>query len=83
MPYEWDPEILDALARLGVRPDAGTPPVLVKDFITKLYRYELRRLRARLVDGEFPKSTYAGLVAALRPKYWPLSLPAARWAEPR
>ena len=83
MPFAWDEELLAALSRLGVRPTAGTPPVLVKDFVTSLYRYELRRLRDRLLAGEIPKPAYADAVAALRPRYWMLSIPAVDWARPR
>lgn len=83
MPYAWDDrDLLAALASLGVRPAPDTPPALVKDFVSALYQYELRRLRARLGRSDFPKSEYAGRVAALRPKYWMLSIPAADWAAP-
>lgn len=83
MAFVWEEEMLVALSRLGVRPTADTPPVVVKDFVTALYRYELRRLRERLVRGEIPKPAYAGAVAALRPRYWMLSIPAAEWASAR
>ena len=83
MAFDWDEELVAALTRLGVRPTADTPPVLVKDFVTTLYRYELRRLREHLLAGEIPKPAYAGAVAALRPRYWMLSIPAAEWARPR
>lgn len=81
MSYAWDPEMLGALAALGVRPGPETPPAMVKDYVTGLYQYELRRLRARLVRGEIPKASYAGLVKAIRPRYWMLSIPAADWAQ--
>ncbi len=81
MSYAWDPEMLGALAALGVRPGRETPPAMVKDYVTGLYQYELRRLRARLVRGEIPKASYAGLVKAIRPRYWMLSIPAADWAQ--
>lgn len=81
MTYAWDPEMLAALAPLGVRPEPRTPPALVKDYVTDLYQYELRRLRDRLVKGEVAKASYAGLVAAIRPRYWMLSIPSAEWAR--
>lgn len=81
MSYAWDPEMLDALAALGVRPGPETPAALVKDYVTELYQYELRRLRARLVRGEIPKASYAELVKAIRPRYWMLSIAAADWAR--
>jgi hypothetical protein len=81
MSYVWDDEMLAALAAVGVRPSGSTSPVLVKDFVGALYRYELRRLRDRLARGQIPKPAYASMVAALRPRYWMLSIPAAEWAR--
>jgi hypothetical protein len=82
MPFEWDRQMLESLEGFGIRPTAATPPALVKDYVGALYRYELRLLRDRLMRGEIRKPAYAGLVAALRPRYWMLSMPAANWARP-
>ena len=81
MLFAWDPDMLQALAALGVQPAPETPPAFVKDYVTRLYRYELRRLRDRLVRGQVAKADYKGLIIGLRPRYWMLSIPAARWAE--
>lgn len=81
MTYVWEPDMLEGLAALGVAPGPHTPPALVKDFVTELYQYELRRLRDRLVRGEIAKASYAGQVAAIRPRYWMLSIRAADWAR--
>lgn len=81
MPFAWDADMLHALANLGVRPGPGTPPTLVKDYVSRLYRYELRRLRDRYVAGEFQKADFHALIIALRPRYWMLAIPAARWAD--
>lgn len=75
--------MLAALAVLGVKPAPTTDPEFVKDYVSQLYRYELRRLRDRLVRGEVAKADYKGLIIGLRPRYWMLSIPAARWAAPR
>jgi hypothetical protein len=83
MVYDWAPDMLAGLARLGVIPTPASAPAPVKDYVSQLYRYELRRLRARLVRGQIARPAYAGLVAALRPRYWMLSRPAADWARPR
>jgi hypothetical protein len=83
MSYVWDSEMLDALAALGVRPGPSTPPAFVKDYVTELYQYELRRHRDRLMRGDVPKASYATLVAAIRPRYWMLSIPASGWAQAR
>ena len=60
-------------------PTPQTPPRLVRAQLSDLYTWELRRLRDRLIAGEFPKNEYAGMVIALRKKYWPLSATPAQW----
>jgi hypothetical protein len=46
----------------------------VHEFVSDLYRYELRRLRDRLRRGEVPKTGYIDLVVALRRAYPLVSL---------
>jgi hypothetical protein len=67
--HRYRPDVLEQLAKHGVRPSPGTPPGLVHEFVSDLYRYELRRLRDRLVRGEFPKTTYFARVVGLRRQY--------------
>ena len=71
--------VLDGLAGHGLIPTAETSPQRVRDALRDLYKYEIRRLRDRLIAGEFPKSEYAGHVVALRQRYWLLSVPAELW----
>jgi len=80
-PYCYLQWVLEALAAHGVRPTASTPPDLVHDFVSDLYRYELRRLRAALLAGAFPKAEYYGRVVALRRRYPLLSLKPQQWLE--
>jgi hypothetical protein len=77
--YVYDAEILDALAGHGLRPTGTTPPDVVRDALSDLYRYEIRRLRTRLLEGEIPKQEYSNHVIALRKRYWLLSLPVQYW----
>ncbi len=77
----YRPDVLDQLARHGVRPAADTPPELARDFVSDLYRYEIRRLRDRLLAGRIAKVHYAGEVIALRKRYPVLSLPVRFWTE--
>jgi len=77
----YPPELLEALVRYGLAPRADTPPTLVRDALSDLYRYEIRRLRARLLAGEFPKPEYVGRVIALRKQYWPLSMEPKTWEK--
>ena len=77
--WRYPGELLEALAGFGLSPTPETPPVLVRDQLSDLYRYEIRRLRQRLLAGEFPKADYVGLVIQLRKRYWPLSATPAQW----
>ncbi len=74
-------EVLEQLWRHGVHPKRETPPQLVRDYVRDLYRYEIRRLKRRLLAGEFPKERYLDLVIELRMQYWLLSIPVARWVR--
>lgn len=82
MPYRYRAEVLEQLWLHGVHPTPDTPPELVHDFVNDLYRYELRRLRHRLVTGQIPKPGYYERVVDLRRKYPLVSLKAQYWVEP-
>jgi hypothetical protein len=82
MPYRYRPEILEQLWRHGVHPRESTPPELVHEFVSDLYRYELRQLRRRLLRGEIRKPDYYDHVVALRRMYPLVSLAAPLWIEP-
>jgi hypothetical protein len=79
MTWFYPPELLSALSSFGLAPTPGTPAVFVRDALSDLYRYEIRRLRSRLLAQEFPKGDYIGLVIALRKKYWPLTMTPDVW----
>jgi hypothetical protein len=79
--YEYAPEALDVLAGHGLCPGPRTPPAVVRDALSDLYRYEIRRLKRRLLSGEFPKEEYSDRVIELRKQYWLLSIPIARWVR--
>ena len=81
MEYRYKPGVLAQLALHGVHPLPTTEPQLVHDFVNDLYRYELRRLRDRLVRGEIPKAGYYDRVVELRLKYPLVSLKAHEWVE--
>ena len=72
--YRYRPEILEQLERHGIKPSLSTSPERVHEFVSDLYRYELRRLRDRLVKREIPKEGYFERVVALRRKYPIVSL---------
>jgi len=74
-------EVLDALARHGVQPTGRTPPELAHEYVSDLYRYELRRLRDRLVRKEFPKAEYFDRVVALRNRYRVIALRPREWLQ--
>lgn len=77
--YVYEEPVLAALALHGLRPLPHTPPALLRGAVLDLYRYELVRLRGRLLAGEFLKSEYAPRVIELRKHYWLLSVPVDRW----
>ena len=82
-PFRYRGEILDALWRHGLHPTEHTRPELAHEFVSDLYRHELRRLRQRLLDHEFPKREYAEHVTALRKRYRLISMRATEWLEPQ
>jgi hypothetical protein len=77
--YRYRPDVLDHLWRHGVQPRDTTPPGLVRDFVNDLYRYELRKLRDRLLVGDVPREHYYQLVVDMRNKYPVLALKAWQW----
>lgn len=80
-PWTYPPELREALARFGLAPRPETPPVFVRDALSDLYRFEIRRLRDSLLAGHVAKADYIGLVVSLRKKYWPLTLTPAAWEQ--
>ncbi|MBI4886570.1 MAG: hypothetical protein HY824_05725 [Acidobacteria bacterium] len=81
MEYRYKTEVLDELARHGVRPKPTTAPEVLRDFVNDLYRFELRRLRDRLVRREIPKPEYSAHVVEARNRYRLLALKLWEWTE--
>ena len=81
MTYEYAPEALDVLAGHGLAPHSETRPDVVRGALSDLYRYEIRRLKRRLLAGEFAKERYLDFVITLRKQYWLLSVPVAQWVR--
>jgi len=77
--YTYRAEVLDELARHGLRPGPSTGPGELRDAVRDLYKYEIKRLRGELLAGQFQKNEYAGKVVALRERYPLLSIPTALW----
>jgi RNA polymerase sigma factor (TIGR02999 family) len=72
--FHYRPDVIEHLQRHGVRPTPHTPPQLVRDFVRDLYKYEIRRLRERMMANEFPRAEYSDRVEQLRRRYPVLSL---------
>ncbi len=49
------------------------------EYVSDLYRFELRRLKGRQVSGQIEKQNYSAHVVALRRKYILISVPIVRW----
>lgn len=81
MTYRYRPEILVDLARHGVIPGPTTSPAFVRAFLNEIYRYELRLLRNRLLQREFPKRAYFGKVVEIRNRYRVMAIPLGEWTE--
>lgn len=81
MTYRYRLDVLDQLWRHGVHPLPTTRPELVHEFVSDLYRFELRRLRTRLTAGEIPKAGYRDRVIRLRMQYPLVSLTPQQWLE--
>lgn len=77
--YDYRAEVVEELARHGLCPLPSTTPQQLRDAVRDLYKYEIKRLRAQLLAGAFPKSEYAGKVIALRQRYPLLSIPTVLW----
>ena len=73
-PFRYREDVLRDLRRHGVQPTPHTRPELVREFVRDLYRYEIRRLRDRVLRNEFPRTEYAARVEDLRRRYGVLSL---------
>ena len=79
MTYHYRPDVIEQLWRHGVHPRDSTPPECVHEFVSDLYRFELRRLRDQLVRGAIPKVGYYDRVVDLRRKYPLVSLKPYEW----
>lgn len=77
--YTYRPQILDELARHGLRPLPTTSPDRLRDAVRDLYLFEIRRLRGELLAGRIPRKQYADHVVALRRRYPILSVPTELW----
>ena len=79
--YQYRSDVLAQLWTHGVHPTPATPPELVHEYVSDLYRFEIRRLRRRLVGGDIPKLGYAERVVELRRKYPLISLKPHQWLD--
>jgi hypothetical protein len=79
VPFRYHAAILEQLESQGIRPTPDTDPAFVREYLSDLYRYEIRQLKARLLRQEFPRGEYAERVKQLRRKYVLLSTSPERW----
>ena len=82
MTYRYKPEVLEELARHGLKPNPTTSPEFLRDAINDLYRIEIRALRDRCRAGEFPIQDLPKHVVELRRRYILLSIPIESWLAP-
>jgi hypothetical protein len=79
--FRYRADVLEQLSSHGIRPTSSTKPEVVHEFVSDLYRFELRRLRDRLVRKEIPKVGYYDRVVELRRKYPLVSLKPHEFLE--
>jgi hypothetical protein len=79
--YRYRADVLDQLSRHGIQPTSSSRPEVVHEFVSDLYRFELRRLRDRLVRKQIPKVGYYDRVVELRRKYPLVSLKPYEFLE--
>ena len=75
----YRPEVLEELARHGLKPQPTTTPEKLREHINDLYRYEIRKLRDRCRAGEFSTRDLSARVIELRKRYVLLSIPIGQW----
>lgn len=79
--FVYRAEVLAELIRHGVRPTPQTPPSRVREFVRDLYKFEIQRLKERLLRKEFPRAEYAARVDGLRRQYPVLALQPDQFVE--
>jgi hypothetical protein len=79
--YTYHQQVLDELARHGLKPFPSTAPEQLRDAVRDLYKFEIKRLRSQLLAGRIQKRDYAGHVVELRKRYRLLSIPTGLWTE--
>lgn len=77
--WRYPPDLRAALEDHGVSPTDRTSPDLVRGYLNDLYRFEIRRLKQRHLDGVVPKADYVPKVIELRKKYFALSFTPDQW----
>jgi hypothetical protein len=79
--YHYRADVIAELWRHGIHPTSSTRPELVRDYVRDLYKYEIRRLRERYLQREFPKAEYSERVDRLRRQYPVLALHARQFLD--
>ena len=72
--FRYRTDVLAQLATHGIRPTVATPPDVVHELVSDLYRYELRQMRDRLLRREFARTEYFARILELRRRYPLVSL---------
>jgi len=67
--FRYRADVLAQLATHGILPGSHTPPDIVHELVSDLYRYELRRMRDRLLRREFARTEYFARILELRRRY--------------
>ena len=79
--FRYRADVLAQLAKHGIRPNSDTSPDVVHELVSDLYRYELRRMRDRLLRREFARTEYFACILELRRRYPLVSLKPREFLE--
>jgi hypothetical protein len=79
--FRYRAAVLDQLAVHGIRPRPHTSPDVVHELVSDLYRYEIRRMRDRLLRREFARTEYFARILELRRRYPLVSLKPRDFVE--
>ena len=72
--FRYRADVLAQLSTHGIQPGVHTPPDVVHELVSDLYRFELRRMRDRLLRHEFARTEYFARILELRRRYPLVSL---------
>lgn len=87
-PFDYHPEVIEALEVHGVRPTPATDPSKTYDLLKSIYTFQVRDMRLRRQEmervlGPQPLEPYRRELSDLLERYRVLRIPAHHWVRLR